>query len=67
MTNNLDHRRDPIGGAHVGEGAFIGTNVTLAAGIKIAARVVIGSKALVTKDCTEEGGIYIGMPAALKS
>jgi len=66
MTNNLDHKRVAIGGAHVGKRAFIGTNATLAAGIKIADGVVIGSKAFATKDCPEENGIYIGMPAKLR-
>lgn len=66
MTNNLDHHREEVGGAHVGRGAFVGTNATLAAGIKLADRVVIGSKAFVTRDCTVEEGIYIGMSARLK-
>ena len=65
MTNNLNHKREQIGGAHVGDDCFIGTNATLAAGIVIATGVVVGSKAFVTKDCPEENGIYIGMPAHL--
>ena len=66
MTNNLNHLREEVGGAHVGKRAFIGTNATLAAGIEIAEGVVVGSKAFVTRDCPVENGIYIGMPARLK-
>lgn len=62
MTENLDHRGDQIGGAHIGEGVFIGTNVTLASGIRICPGTVIGSKANVRKDITEPG-VYVGNPA----
>jgi UDP-N-acetylglucosamine acyltransferase len=66
MTNNLNHLREEVGGAHVGRAAFIGTNATLAAGITIADEVVVGSKAFVSRDCPVEGGVYIGMPARLR-
>ncbi len=71
MTENLNHKGEPVGGAHIGVGvwnrekqfrAFIGTNVTLAAGITICPDVVIGSKANIRKSITEPG-IYIGNPA----
>ncbi len=71
MTENLNHKGEPVGGAHIGIGVwskkkqfrvFIGTNVTLAAGITICPDVVIGSKANVRKSITEPG-VYIGNPA----
>jgi len=71
MTENLNHRGEPIGGAHIGTESgsydtkyrvFIGTNVTLAAGIHICNGTIIGTKANVRKDITE-AGIYLGNPA----
>lgn len=71
MTENLNHRGEAIGGAHIGKGewngegkyrVFIGVNVTLSAGIKIVPGVVIGSKANVRKSILEPG-IYVGNPA----
>ena len=72
MTENLNHRGEPVGGAHIGEAGdytgeyrvFIGTNVTLAAGITICNGVIIGSKANVRKSITEPG-IWLGNPAKL--
>jgi UDP-3-O-[3-hydroxymyristoyl] glucosamine N-acyltransferase len=65
MTNNVDHKGNEIGGAHVGADAFIGTNVTLGAGLRIAAKTIVGSKAMVTRDI-EEAGVYVGVPATLQ-
>ena len=62
MTENLDHNRNPIGGAYIEKGVFIGTNVTLSAGIKICEGVIIGTKANVRKSIIEPG-VYIGNPA----
>jgi len=62
MTENLDLQGTPIGGAHIGKGCLIGTNVTLASGIKIANGTIIGTKANVRKDIIEPG-VYIGNPA----
>lgn len=71
MTENLNHRGEAIGGAHIGTRewghetkyrVFIGTNVTLAAGIEICSGTIIGSKANVRKSITELG-IYVGSPA----
>ena len=62
MTENLNHRQESIGGAHIGSGCFIGVNVTLAAGIKIANGSIIGTKSNVRKDILEPG-VYIGNPA----
>jgi len=73
MTENLNHRGEPKGGAHIGTGewnheteyrVFIGTNITLAAGIEICSGTIIGSKANVRKSITEPG-VYIGNPARL--
>ena len=71
MTENISHRGEEIGGAHIGIGewdkktkyrVFIGTNVTLAAGIEICSGTIIGTKANVRKSILEPG-IYIGNPA----
>lgn len=62
MTENLNHKREAIGGAKIGCRCFIGTNVTLAAGITVCDDVIIGSKANVRKSITEPG-IYVGNPA----
>ena len=72
MTENLNHRGEPVGGAKIGEKGdytgeyrvFIGTNVTLAAGITICNGTIIGSKANVRKSITEPG-IWLGNPAKL--
>lgn len=73
MMENLNHRGEAMGGAHIGIGewnhetkyrVFIGTNVTLAAGIEICSGTIIGSKANVRKSITEPG-IYVGNPAKL--
>ena len=65
MTINLDHRGEAIGGVKIGKRCHIGTAAVLHPGIKIADDVVIGAKALVTKNCLEPG-IYVGIPAKLK-
>ncbi len=62
MFNNLGTDGQPVGGAHIGIGAFVGTNVTLKEGITVCDGAVIGAKAMVTKDITEKG-IYVGVPA----
>ena len=71
MTENLNHKGEPIGGAHIGTGewdrktkyrVFIGTDVTLAAGIEICSGAIIGTKANVRKSITEPG-VYVGNPA----
>ena len=63
MTNNIDHHGNQIGGAKVGKGCFIGTHAVIGAGITIAPDTVIGACALVTKDITEPGGVWVGVPA----
>lgn len=62
MTENLDSKRQPVGGAYIDVGVFLGTNVTLASGIKICRGVVVGSKANVRKSLVEPG-VYVGNPA----
>lgn len=71
MTENLNHRGEAVGGAHIGTGewdheteyrVFIGTDVTLAAGIEICSGTIIGSKTNVRKSILEPG-IYVGNPA----
>ena len=62
MTNNLDTEHRQIGGAQVGERAFIGTNAVLHHGITVGDEVTIGSLAFVNCDC-EPGGVYVGTPA----
>lgn len=65
MTNNLDHKKNEVGGAHVGSGCFIGTQTVLAAGINIAAGSVVGACSMVTKTIGESG-VYMGVPARRK-
>ena len=62
MSENLNQHREPVGGAYVERGVFIGTNVTLAAGIRICSGAIVGTKANVRKSITDSG-IYIGNPA----
>ena len=71
MTENVNHKGEEVGGAHIGTGewnrktkyrVFIGTDVTLAAGVDICSGAIIGSKANVRKSITESG-IYVGNPA----
>lgn len=73
MTENLNHRGEEIGGAHIGTGewdgetpfrVFIGTDVTLASGIEICSGAIIGSNSNVRKSIIEPG-IYMGNPARL--
>jgi len=64
MTIYKTAQRKKLGGIVIGKGAFIGTNATLSHGVKIGPDCIIGSKALVTKDCLEKG-IYVGIPAKL--
>ena len=70
MTENLNHRGEAIGGAHIGIGewdrettyrVFVGTNAIIAAGIKICSGVVIGRFSNVRKDILEPG-VYAGNP-----
>lgn len=73
MTENLNHKGQEIGGAHIGTGewdretayrVFIGTDVVLASGIEICSGTIIGSKANVRKSITVPG-VYVGNPARL--
>ena len=62
MTNNVDHNGNEIGGAHIKNNCFIGTQTVLGAGLKIVEDVVVGSCSYVSRSI-EEKGIYIGVPA----
>ena len=62
MTNNLDHQQVEVGGAHIGEQCFIGTQAVLAAVISIAPGVIVGAVAMVTQSLSEPG-VYVGVPA----
>jgi len=62
MTNNVDHKGNTVGGAHVGKECFIGTQAVLGAGIRIARNVVVGSCSMVTKSI-DMPGVYVGVPA----
>lgn len=64
MTINLTHKGEAVGGAIIGQRCHIGTGVVLHPGITIVDDVVVGAKALVTKDCLVPG-VYIGIPAKL--
>ena len=59
MFQNLDTKKEKIGGARIGFDCFIGTNVTFKEGIIVGDKVVIGSKSYVNKNLLEEG-TYIG-------
>lgn len=65
MTNNLNTEQEQIGGAHIGENCFIGTNAVLQHGLKIGDNVVIGSMSFVNRDC-DDNGVYVGIPAHKK-
>lgn len=62
MTNNLDSAMGAIGGAHIGENCFIGTNSVLHHGIKLGANVITGSMSFINKDIPENE-IWLGSPA----
>jgi sugar O-acyltransferase (sialic acid O-acetyltransferase NeuD family) len=50
------------GGAAVGEQCVLGLHCTVLNGIRVAPRCFIGAGAVLTAD-TEEGGVYVGVPA----
>jgi len=58
MTNNLDSKKNAVGGAKIGADCFIGTHAILQHGITICDRVIIGAGTIVLKDITEPG-IYV--------
>ena len=62
MTNNLDTGKKQIGGAHIGENCFIGTNAVLQHGITIGNDSVIGAMSFVTKNIGD-GETWFGSPA----
>jgi len=53
-----------IGGScTIGNKCFLGMNCTIKQGVTIADRVTIGMGAVVTKDITEKGTVWVGNPA----
>lgn len=66
MTNNLDEGENPIGGAHIKQGTFIGTQAVIQHGITIGENSIIGAMAFVTKSF-EGNCVLIGVPAKLKA
>lgn len=63
MTVYSTHAGDKSKGTYIKKGAFIGTAAVVGPGVFIEKQVVIGSQAYVSRDCTTEGGIYVGVPA----
>src|SRR6185503_10067606 len=51
------------GSCTIGDNCFLGMNCTVKQGVKIANNVTIGMGAVVTKDITEPGTIWVGNPA----
>lgn len=51
------------GNVKVGNRVLIGTGASVIQGITIADDCIIGAGAVVTNDCTEKGGVYVGVPA----
>ena len=49
----------------IGDHVWMTTNVTVLKGVTIANNCIIGINSIVTKDCTQEKGLYIGSPAKL--
>jgi len=64
MTNNLDTGKTQIGGAHIGNDCFIGTNTVLQHGITIGDGSVTGAMSFVNKDIPNNE-IWLGSPAKL--
>tara|TARA_B100000131_G_C18116837_1_gene611557 strand:+ start:658 stop:1149 length:492 start_codon:yes stop_codon:yes gene_type:complete len=62
MTNNLNEKKDGVGGAKIGANCFIGTNVVLQHGITVVDESIVGSMSFVGKDIVESG-VYVGTPA----
>lgn len=62
MTNNVDQRREQVGGADVGADCFVGTQAVLGAGIEIAAGTTVGACSFVHDDI-DEPGTFVGVPA----
>lgn len=63
-TAYLDHSRN---GSNtwlvIGDNCFVGDNATILAGLELAEGVVIGAHSLVTANCHNHYGVYVGTPA----
>ena len=62
MTNNLNTKKEQIGGAHIGENVFIGTNCVIHHGITIGDNSILGTLSYVNKN-VPEGEVWFGNPA----
>lgn len=49
----------------IGSNCYIGPGAKIFGNVKIADSVSIGAGAVVTKDCLEKDGVYVGVPASL--
>lgn len=47
----------------IGDGTWISAGAIICPGVRIAANSIVGAGAVVSKDLTEEGMIYGGVPA----
>jgi len=63
MTIYSTHKGEKKGGIVIGKGSHIGTAVVIGPGVKIAPKTVIGAMSYVNKDITEEGTVWVGIPA----
>lgn len=66
-TAYLDHTgnetKEPL---RIGHRVFVGDNSTILAGLEVAPGAVIGAHSLVTRDCEDLDGIYVGCPAEFR-
>jgi len=52
-----------LGNVSIGNECYIGANATILPNVKIANKVTVGAGSVLTKDITEQGAIYAGVPA----
>lgn len=64
MTNNLDTGGEQIGGAHIGNGCFVGTNTVFQHGVKMGDNSITGAMSFINKDIPQNE-IWVGSPAKL--
>lgn len=54
------------GGVTVGTGCHIGAGAVIREGVRLGDGIVVGAGAVVVRDCLEDGGRLLGMPAVLR-
>lgn len=61
LSNNkpINHAKSVMIGDHV----WLGYDVTILKGVRIANDCIIGTKSLVTRDCSKSNSVYVGIPA----